>query len=88
MERRKLADRRRMHVFVSDERRTGPFDRRNADARRRDRAEEMKKISEIRKFKEEEASRPVPASATTPRRKQLLVLGIVVLLLAIALFFI
>lgn len=87
MERRKISDRRKMHSFFSDERRTGPFDRRNADARHRERAEEMKKIQEIRGYKEKGASHPTPAATLSSRHKQLVAVGLVLLLVAIAFFF-
>lgn len=86
MERRKVPDRRKVHTFFSDERRTGPFDRRNADARRRERAEEMKKINEIRMFKEQDTSSATTTAAPPSRRKQLIVAGLVLFLLVIALF--
>jgi hypothetical protein len=84
MERRKIADRRKLHMFFSDERRTGPFDRRNADARRRERAQEMEKIKKIRQFRENETP---PASSARPilTRTQLVAVGLALLLLAIVL---
>lgn len=88
MERRKTPDRRKIHTFFSDERRTGPFDRRNADARHRERVEEMKKIKEIRDYKEKDASHVIPVAIPPSRRKQLVAVGLVLLLLAIAFFFI
>jgi hypothetical protein len=88
MERRKISDRRKVHMFFSHERRSGPFDRRNADARRRERAEEMQKIKEIRKFKEKETLSAPPAATYNLKRKQLIAVGLALVLLAIALFFI
>lgn len=87
MERRKIPDRRKVHMFFSDERRAGPFDRRNADAKRRERAEEMQKIKEIRKFKEKAAIPATPAATPKLNQKQLIAVGLALVLLAIALFF-
>lgn len=87
MERRQNPDRRKIHTFFSDERRTGPFDRRNADARLRERVEEMEKIKEIRSYKEKAAGQASPVTKPPSRRKQLVAAGLVLLLLAIAFFF-
>lgn len=86
MERRKIPDRRKVHLFISEERRTGPFDRRNADVRRRERAEELKKIQDIRRFRERDPVSPTPAGADYPGRKKLVAVGVALLLLAIAFF--
>lgn len=87
MERRQIPERRKIHTFFSDERRTGPFDRRNADARHRERAAEMEKIKEIRTYKAKDAGQPSPVAIPPSRRKQLVAAGLVLLLLAIAFFF-
>ena len=86
MERRKIADRRKLHMFFSDERRIGPFDRRNADVRRRERAKEMEKINKIGQFKKDETP-PVPTASPRLTTKQLVALGLALFLLAIILVF-
>ena len=86
MERRKTPDRRKVHMYISKERRTGPFDRRNADVRRRERAEELKKIQSLRQFKNSETSPSSPVAIDSPGRKKLVAVGVALLLLAIALF--
>ena len=88
MERRRIPDRRKTHMFFSDERRTGPFDRRNADARRRERAQEIAKIKKIREYKEQDVVGMTPSTTPTITRKRLAAVGLIVLLLAIVLFFI
>ena len=52
MERRKTEDRRQFHVFVADDQREGPYERRDDDARRWEREQEKAKIERIRAFKE------------------------------------
>lgn len=84
MERRKAEDRRQVHVFVSDDRRDGPHERRDDEARRLERERERKKIERIRAFKEKDNA-PLPA-APMITRKRLMVVGVVVLVLLAALF--
>jgi hypothetical protein len=86
MERRKIPDRRQQHTFFSDDRRSGPFDRRNADARLWERAQEMEKIKQIREYKERDVASSTPSATSmfTPRR--LVAIGVAVLLLVILLF--
>ena len=43
MEREKTDGRRQVHMFVSDDRRDGPYERRDDGARRRERERERKK---------------------------------------------
>ncbi|WP_372679320.1 hypothetical protein [Desulfosarcina sp.] len=86
MERRKADDRRQVHVFVSDDRRDGPYERRDDDARRRERERERKKIERIRSFKEKDKA-PSPATPMITK-KRLMVVGGVVLVLLAALFLI
>ena len=86
MERRMTADRRKLHMFFSNERRTGPFDRRNADVRRRERAQEMEKIKKIREFRKNETP-PAPSAKPMLTRTRLVAVGLALLLLAIVLFF-
>ena len=82
MERRQSTERREAHAFVSDDRRTGPHDRRGAEARRLDREREQEKIDRIRAYKTRD-SQPSPAtSRKTGKRWALLgiVLGAIIVL--------
>jgi hypothetical protein len=87
MERRILADRRQMHVFVFEDRRSGPFDRRDKNHRRREVEEQREKIERIRAFK---ARDKAAASASPPllTRKRLTWIGLAFLLLVVVLFLI
>jgi hypothetical protein len=86
MERRKADDRRQVHVFVSDDRRDGPYERRDDDARRRERERERKKIERIRAFKEKDNAPPPARPMIT--QKRLMVVGVVGLVMVVALFLI
>lgn len=82
MERRQTEQRREIHVFVSDERREGPYDRRGAGTRRLQRARERQKIERIRAFKEKgKASLPAPPLIT---KKRLVYLGLALLVIVVA----
>ncbi|HSO17927.1 MAG TPA: hypothetical protein VLT88_00630 [Desulfosarcina sp.] len=72
MERRTTDDRRQDHLYVADERRAGPYDRRNADARLQQREAERAKIERIRSFKQKDRN----AAHATPllTKKRLLIL--------------
>ena len=81
MERRKAEDRRQVHVFVSDDRRDGPYERRDDEARRREREREKKKIERIRAFK---AKDNAPAQATPMMtKKRLIYIGLALLVIAV-----
>lgn len=69
-------------MFVSDERRTGPFDRRGADTRRLEREREIRKIEEIRSYKAKNSA-PPPAEPLL-NRKRLTFLGLALVLIVIA----
>jgi hypothetical protein len=84
MERRTTETRRQDHVFVADERRQGPHDRRGDEARRRERERERKKIESIRAFKEKDKS-PSP-SAPMITNKRLMYLGVILLVLVVGVF--
>ena len=86
MERRQAEARRQVHVFVSKDRRDGPYERREGEARRRERERERKKIESIRAFKEKDKA-PAPA-APMITQKRLIYVGMVVLVLVVALFLI
>ena len=86
MERRKTEDRRQVHVFVSDDRRDGPYERRDDEARRRERERERKKIERIRAFKEKDKA-PGPA-APMITKKRLIYLGLVLLVFIVAVWLI
>lgn len=80
MERRQTAERRKIHMFVSEERRTGPHERRGADARRRESAREREKIARIRAFKEKDKV-SVPARPLITRKRLLFVgLGLLIII--------
>lgn len=83
MERRETADRRQAHLFVADERRSGPYDRRNASTRQQEREAERAKIERIRAFKQKDRS----ASHGKPlfTKQRLLILGGILLVIIIAL---
>jgi hypothetical protein len=85
MERRKISDRRKVHMFVFEEQRTGPHDRRGAESRRLERAREMEKVKRIQAFKEQDRASATP-SAPVITKKQLVYIGLALLLLAIVLF--
>ena len=75
MERRKAKDRRQVHVFVSEDRRDGPFDRRDDETRRRERERERAKIEKIRAYKQKDKA-PARPMVT---KKRMMVVGIVLL---------
>lgn len=82
MERRKKADRRQEHIFVSEDQRSGPFDRRQKSHRRRDVEEEREKIERIRAFK----ARDRAASSASPplfNKKRLVWMGLALLALVV-----
>ena len=82
MERRKTDGRRQVHMFVSDDRRDGPYERRDDVTRRRERERERQKIESIRSFKEKNN---VPSPATpmiTPKR--LIYIGLALLVVVVA----
>ena len=84
MEKRKVADRRQDHMFVSDDRRTGPYDRRSPVVRREEIEAEQEKIERIRAFKakDQAASSAAPLFTT----KRLILLGAAALALIVVLF--
>lgn len=85
MERRKTADRRQEHIFVSADRRSGPFDRRQKSHRHRDIEQEREKIERIRAFK----ARDRAASSASPplfTRKRLVRMGLALLALVVVLY--
>lgn len=83
MERRKTENRRQVHLYVADDRRTGPFDRRGDDVRRRERMQEREKIERIRAFKDRDRSSPPDSPTMT--KKRLVFAGLVLLLIVAAL---
>ena len=80
MERRKGADRRQVHVFVSNDRRNGPHDRRGDEFRRRERAREREKIERIQAFKEK--AKAPSSAAPMITKKRLLCVGLAILVAA------
>ena len=77
MERRKAEDRRQVHVFVSEDRRDGPFERRDDETRRREREREREKIERIRAYKQKDKA-PLPTRPMITK-KRMIVVGIVLL---------
>jgi hypothetical protein len=84
MERRMTADRRLIHVFVADERRSGPYNRRGAETRHRERDAEKEKIERIRAFKKQ--SHPSRSATPLITKKRLIYLSLALLLIVVALF--
>ena len=82
MERRKTDDRRQVHIFVSDDRRDGPYERRDDETRRREREREREKIIRIRSFKEKD-NLPLPATPMITK-KRLVYIGLALLVVAVA----
>jgi hypothetical protein len=84
MERRMTPDRRLIHIFVADERRSGPYNRRGAETRHRERESEREKIARIRAFKEQSQS----SSSTQPliTKKHLFFLGLALLIILVAFY--
>ena len=80
MERRKTEDRRQVHAFVADDRRDGPYERRDDDARRWEREQERAKIERIRAFKEKDKSSPSASQMITTKR--LVYIGLALLVIA------
>ncbi|MBC2711960.1 MAG: hypothetical protein HGJ94_13515 [Desulfosarcina sp.] len=86
MERRETEDRRQVHMFVAQERRDGPYERRGDATRRRERKQEREKIERIRAFKEKKkASLPVTPVMT---KKRWVYLGLALLVIVVAVFLI
>lgn len=86
MEKRKAEQRRQIHMFVADDRRNGPYERRDDDARRRERAHQLEKIERIRSFKDEDqTSPPVTPMITT---KRVVYFGMALLAILVAVFLI
>jgi hypothetical protein len=85
MERRKTENRRQVHLYVADDRRSGPFDRRGDDVRRRERMQEREKIERIRAFKDRDRSSP--SDTPTMTKKRLVVAGLVLLVIVAAFMF-
>jgi hypothetical protein len=81
MERRKIPDRRKIHVFVANDRRKGPFDRRGASARSWERAREKEKIKRIRSFKEK--AKMEPSFMPWMDKKRMVLLALAALLIVI-----
>lgn len=89
MERRKTTDRRQEHIFVSEDRRSGPFDRRDTGHRRRDIEEEREKIERIRAFKAKD--RAASSSSSSPplfTKKRLVWMGLGLLGLVVVFYLI
>lgn len=82
MERRTTATRRQEHLFVADDRRKGPYDRRGDDARRLERVREREKIERIRAFKTK--GKAVPPDTLTITKKQLVYVGLALLVIVVA----
>ena len=85
MERRKTDDRRQVHMFVSDDRRDGPYERRDDETRRREREREREKIERIRSFKEKDNVPPPATPIITPKRLVYIGLALLVFVVAVML---
>jgi hypothetical protein len=86
MERRKNADRRQEHIFVSEDRRSGPYDRREKNHRRQEIEEEREKIERIRAFKAKDRA---ASSASLPlfTKKRLVWMVLAILVVVVVLYF-
>lgn len=82
MERRTTATRRQEHLFVADDRRAGPYDRRGDDARRLERMREREKIERIRAFKSRDKA--APPDTMTITKKQLVYVGLFLVVIVVA----
>ncbi|MFO7715519.1 hypothetical protein [Desulfosarcina sp.] len=76
------ADRRLIHVFVSDERRSGPHERRGAEIRHLESMRERQKIERIRAFKQKGQSAQPATPMVTKKRLTYLCLGLLLLIAA------
>ena len=85
MERRQGADRRQMHVFVSEDRRTGPFDRRGAAGRQHERMQEKQAIERIRAYKEKDKADRKTAPRLTRKQVTYLSLALLIILVIVIL---
>ncbi|BBO69188.1 hypothetical protein DSCA_31180 [Desulfosarcina alkanivorans] len=85
MERRKTETRRQDHLFVADDRRGGPYDRRGDAARRRERMKEKEKIERIRAFKAKDRQKPSASGTPMVTRKRLMAAGLILLVVIITL---
>lgn len=86
MERRKTEDRRHVHAFVADDRRDGPYERRDKDARRWEREQERAKIERIRAFKGKDKTSP--SASPMVATKRWVYIGLALLVIAVAVFMI
>lgn len=82
MERRTTATRRQEHLFVADDRRKGPYDRRGDDDRRLERVREREKIERIRSFKAKDKA--APPESVTISKKQVVCVGLALLVIVVA----
>ncbi len=85
MERRRGTDRRQTHMFVSEERRTGPFDRRGAEGRHRERMREVRQIERINAYKAKERAERTKPPLLTKKRVAVLALALLVVIVAVIL---
>ncbi|BBO90148.1 hypothetical protein [Desulfosarcina ovata] len=85
MERRIGIDRRQVHMFFANERRTGPHDRRGADARRQERARQIKKIDTIRSYKEKTRNASGVSPVSSSRR--MVYVGVALLIILVIVLF-
>ena len=84
MERRRIADRRKMHLFVAEERRTGPHDRRGAHKKRQAWQREREKVEKIKDYR----TTPRRTAHSAPRRitnLQFFIVGLALILLVVLL---
>jgi hypothetical protein len=79
MDKRKNLERRQDHLFVSDDRRSGPFDRRRTGTRREEIEAEREKIERIRAFKAKDQAHAASSTAPVLTKKKLIFLGAAVL---------
>ncbi len=88
MERRQTAERRQVHLFVAEDRRKGPYDRRRANLRLVDLEKERAKIERIRAYREKDKDKPESTKAPLFSTNRLIYLGLVLVIVLAVLFLI
>jgi hypothetical protein len=88
MERRQTAERRQVHLFVAEDRRRGPHDRRKANLRLVDLEKERAKIERIRALKEKDKTKHESTNRPLFPTNRLIYLGLVLVIVLAVLFLI
>jgi hypothetical protein len=88
MERRQTAERRQVHLFVAEDRREGPHDRRKAHLKLVDLEQERAKIERIRAFKAKDKNKTESTKSPLFSTNRLIYLGVVLVIVLAALLLI